>query len=85
MLHTIHVNTGTHGNKEGETIYNKPLVGDLAEGRFFDFDYSTLSKHKNVSLHSVSSLAPALYPSQAAHVIDAWCNSSKNPQIKVST
>ncbi|MEM7175291.1 MAG: hypothetical protein AAF443_05135, partial [Chlamydiota bacterium] len=69
---SVHINTGTHGSKNGETAYTKY---SLAEKDFTIEDFETALKHYNVSIHVVSKYSPAIYPNEANQIINAWCDS----------
>ncbi len=74
----VHINTGTHGNKQGYTSYTQPF---LAEKKFTKEDFSTAIKYANVSIHIVSQYSKAIYPHEANHIINAWCFSIKSENM----
>ena len=76
---SIHINTASHGNKEGKTIWHIPHASHLAETNFFLTDLKTILGDDQASIHLVSSYAGPIYPCNANHFIDAWCFSSKLP------
>lgn len=81
--YSIHINTGTHGNREGSTVWNVKDQGGkaiekLAESLFLNEDVKLSSKDENTSLTTVSTHQSPIYPEKANHVIDAWCYSFYN-------
>lgn len=75
---SIHINTGTHGNKDGLNSF-EAKEKSLSEGKFLQEDIEGLCyTHTNISFQVVSSLTSHIYPEHADHVIDAWCNGAKN-------
>lgn len=75
---SIHINTGTHGTKDGLNAYeSKSSI--LSEGVFLQEDIEDIClKYNNVSFQVVGTLSSHIYPKGADHVIDAWCNGAKN-------
>lgn len=69
---SIHLNTGGHGEINGETVFDNP---DLAEIKFLEKDLETIWDTKNVSFHLMSSHSGPIYPTKANHVINSWCYS----------
>ncbi len=72
---SIHINTGRHGNSNGDSLKDYP--SKLTEGSFIREDFDFIKNMNNVSIHTVSSYSSAIYPKRADHVIDAWCYSKK--------
>jgi len=70
---SIHINTGTHGDSNGNTIHTLPTTTSLAEIKFFLEDLQSIKDDANASIHNVTSDSPAYFPAKANHVINAWC------------
>ena len=80
---SIHINTGTHGSRNGETIFSNDLPEGADLKGFYDVnllleDLDTIRKIPNVSIHSMSSYSGDIYPKEANHIINAWCFSKQN-------
>ncbi len=77
---SLHINTGTHGSKEGGTVVDHP---QFAEAQFTKEDIDFVWDELNVSLHIMSKHSPALtekqYPS--TDIIDAWCYSEASQHV----
>lgn len=83
----LHINTGTHGDSQSNTIANQ---GDIYEDTAFQQsaqsarkDFRTVQRSQWVSLHLISSLSPPIYP-PSIDVLDAWCYSEKSSPFKSS-
>ena len=68
----VHVNTGTHGNKQGKTVVSGGA--HFAESLFTKEDLKTIWSLGDASMHIVSSYSKPIYPPKI-DVIDAWCYS----------
>lgn len=77
--HSVHINTGGHGDSQGNSVYNNPAY---AEVQFIKEDIALAWNVSNLSIHIVSSYVKPIYPLQANHVIDAWCYSNKKVKKK---
>lgn len=77
---SLHVNTGTHGDKSGNTVSQ---YKELAEAKFSKEDLEVVWNLDNVSVHIVSQAAPALSSDTCKHIdiINAWCYSEKSKHI----
>ncbi len=67
---SIHINTGTHGSRNGETIFSNDLPEGADLKGFYDVnllleDLDTIRKIPNVSIHSMSSYSGDIYPKEA--------------------
>lgn len=76
--HSVHINTGTHGNQQGFTIWDIKNEGAnkiklFAESKFLMEDLKLACDDENTSLITVSTYVPPIYPLKANHIIDAWC------------
>jgi hypothetical protein len=71
---SLHINTGTHGDKAGNTVAQNPKY---AESQFTKEDIKTVWNDSDVSVHIMSSHSPALTEEQhpSIDIIDAWCYS----------
>lgn len=74
---SIHINTGTHGNKAGQNV-NSIQNKHYAETDFLLQDMGIALRNENVSIHIVSKDSKETRPITANHIIDAWCLSEKN-------
>lgn len=76
MGRNLHINTGTHGDEEGNTVTTNIGCG---EAGFSKQDMQAAWKKENVSIHIVSQASPAIRPDNI-DVIDAWCYSVKSDE-----
>ena len=77
----LHINTGTHGDKNGYTVEQNI---SLADGRLTKGDFESVCNSSNMSLHIVSQGAAKLEGKDYTNVdiIDAWCFSAKSQSAK---
>jgi len=69
---SLHINTGTHGDRRGNHANQNPK---LAEAKFTKQDINTVWNDQNISVHIVSTNAPALTTAQHEQIdiMHAWC------------
>ncbi len=77
---SLHINTGTHGNPEGQTVVQNSQLG---EPQFTKEDINFAWKKWNVSIHIMSKHSPALTEKQypLVDIIDAWCYSEASQHL----
>lgn len=81
----LHINTGTHGSKDGETVvtraqsYTDKKLKDC--WKFALEDTLAAAKANQVSVHIVSSLAPPIHP-PGTDVLQAWCFSRRTEAVE---
>ena len=79
---SVHINTGTHGDKEGKNVHDSQ--DDLyANSGFLKEDLDLVWKRENASFQVVSKDSRPTYPENANHVIDAWCHSANKSIHKI--
>jgi len=74
---TVLTNTGTHGGRSGDTVYDNPSAGDT-EFLLGDMTLSFRCRNERSAINQVSSTNPPDYRESANHVIDSWCHSIKS-------
>jgi len=67
---SVHINTGTHGDKKGNTVETEPI---LSENKFHFEDFYTAYKADDVSVYKLACEYGPKYPQKANQVINAWC------------